>query len=214
MAFSLPKYRKKIASKLRESDLKMIHAIPQPKMFHTYLGGGDSDLSDSDEEGGYMRGQPFVRGGVSFKKHEKRHHPLFGEVSWGPDSLASEGFHGVESKGGSSYASRLARRTNNTFKTVGNALKPVGKSALKGLAEGTQVGVKKAAEYAIPAATIALMAAGKPHRRVSHKKSEHHDKKKSGAREARGELIKKVMHKLHCNLPQASKYIKEHGLKY
>ena len=144
-------------------------------MFHTYLGGHMSE-SDEDEDGGYvMRQQGLVRGGVAFKKHEKRHHPLFGEVSWGPSTLASEGFHGEEKRGGSSYASRLARRTSNTFKQVGQALKPVGKSALNGLAQGTELGVKEAVKYAIPAATVALMAAGKPRkRRVSHKKSEHH----------------------------------------
>lgn len=115
---------------------------------------------------------------------------------------------GIDLRGGSLKS--FGRSLLKGLKTVGKAVAPVVMPVVKDFAtkQGRKLlekGLEKGMEYVLPAAEEAaplMLAAGRRRRAPS-------DKMKR-----RAELVRKVMHQHGCSLPEASKYIKDHGLKY
>jgi hypothetical protein len=112
----------------------------------------------------------------------------------------------------------FGRSVMRGLKKVGRTLEPVGKYIGKDIImpvvkdfatkQGRKMLEQGLEKYGPMVAEGALMAAGRPRRKSSG------GRMVGGRREARGTLIRQIMREQGCSLPEASRYIKEHGIEY
>jgi hypothetical protein len=178
-----------------------------------------------------------MRGGIRYGAHpvpELHFQPdtlATGHEMYSPSPKRSKSFGSSPRRlvGGKGHRMHLTELQNGMEHQRGGSLKSFGRSVLKGLKhvgkeivmpvvkdfatkQGRRLLEKGLQKYVLPAAEEAapfMLAAGRRIPKKSYATSSGHDK-----RESRGLLIRKIMHQHGCSLVEASRYIKEHGLKY
>lgn len=116
---------------------------------------------------------------------------------------------GIDMQGGSlkSFGRKFMKGLKSVGRVVTPVLKEVGKEVLPIVKDYAIKEGKKMLEKGLEEAPMMLAAAGR--KRKGYAKPTGHDR-----RESRGLLIRKLMQQHHFSLAEASRYIKEQGLKY
>lgn len=140
-------------------------------------------------------------------------HMVAGRMSGGMSRMV----HPMEMEGGSLKS--FGRSVMRGLKKVGRTLEPVAKYVGKDIVmpvvkdfatkQGRKMLEKGLEKYGPMVAEGALLAAGRPRRKSSGGRMVG-----GGRREARAALVRQVMREQGCSLPEASRYIKEHGIEY
>lgn len=130
------------------------------------------------------------------------------------------------------YSGGSLKSIGKSFKKIGKALAPVAKGIAKDVIipvakdfatkQGRKFLEQQLAKYAIPAAETAVMvAAGRRKKSCGGRISGGAlvggalvGGKSCDRRSDRAMMIRKIMREHGCSLPEASKYIKEHGIEY